>query len=265
MTNLSVTTSFVQGSRHASKSERFVPVKPSQISDVLADHGLFLNHLKTGKARHEDRADHQTTIARYVAAESSDMVRAIGAGSSLDLLVKAPHLTGCVEFRLGFFRGTCANQWNMGTLFANVKVRHAAGCLEEINRLIPSLVGQRDRLIAKIGEMQSRQVTPHQLAGLATRVAELRLAGVENVTRVRTADLVQVRRADDRQNDLFSVANVLQENAVRYGLRYELRSQNNEGRPITRHMSTRPVIDTTATGVELTGSIWEQAAALLAS
>lgn len=268
MSNLAVSTSFVQDSRHVSKSPRFVPVQPSQISMVLADHGLFLNHLKTGHARHEDRAHHQTTIARYVAHDSADMVRAIGAGSSLDLLVKAPHLNGAVEFRLGFFRGTCANQWNAGKLFASVRVSHFAGCLDTIDRLIPALIGRRDELIAQIGQMQARTLNAHELAQLASGVATIRLAGaqnVENISRVHTGDLLQVRRADDRRNDLFSVANVLQENALRFSMRYDLRSQNNEGRPITRRMSTRPVMDTTASAVEMTGSIWEQAAALLAS
>jgi len=261
--NLAITTSFVQDQRHVSKSERFVPVQPSQISDVLANHGLRLNHLKTGKARINERAHHQTTIARYVADDSQDIVKAIGQGSTLDLLVKAPHLTGCVEFRLGFFRGSCANQWNAGKLMARVKVRHTGDCLDEIDRAIPALIEQRAEMIDMIRRMQEHQVSAPELAGLARNVANIRLEGVENINQVRLTDLVQPRRLEDRQTDLFSVANVLQENALRYGIRYGINSHDKRGRETVRRMHTRPVIETTGRAVDMTGSIWEAAAELL--
>ena len=257
-----ITTSFVQDQRHASKSERFVPVQPAQISEVLADHGLVLSHLLTGRARKSERAHHQTTIARYSATDSTDIVRAIGQGSSLDLLVKAPHLTGCVELRLGFFRGYCANQWNAGTLIGRVKVRHTGDCLETLNRAIPALVGQRCALVDQIGAMSERQLTAPELASLAESVASIRLAGVESVTAVHTNGLLRPRRAQDARSDLFSAVNVLQENAFRYGVEYEAR-HTVEGRETVRNMTTRRVIDTTASAVEMTGSIWEAAAKLL--
>lgn len=258
-----ISTSFVQDQRHVSKSERFVPVQPSQISDVLADHGLMLGHLKSGHARLAERADHQTTIARYVANESADIVRAIGAGSTLDLLVKAPHLTGCVEFRLGFFRGSCANQWNCGTLLARVKVRHTGDCLNEINRAIPALIAQREQMIGAIAQMQGRQINASELAQLAGKVADIRLDGADGARNVRVSDLVRPRRLEDRGTDLFSAVNVLQENALRYGIRYETLAQDSRGRETVRHMVTRKVIETTGRAVEMTGDIWEAASALL--
>jgi hypothetical protein len=261
---MQISTSFVQDSRHVSKSERFVPVQPSQISAVLADHGLVLNHLKSSKARLQENAHHQTTIARYVSTDSADMIRAIGNGSTLDLLVKAPHLTGCVELRLGFFRGVCANQWNAGSLVGRVKIRHTGDCLELLNRAIPALVAQRSALVAQIETMGARQLTAPELAGLAQAVADIRLDGIEHISRARIADLMRVRRPEDQRSDLFSAVNVLQENALRFGLRYETR-QTVEGvrDPVVRHMATRRMIDTTATSVEMTGSIWEAAAKLL--
>lgn len=259
---MQVSTSFVQDKRHMSKSERFVPVQPSQIAGVLADHGLHLNHLKTSVARSIERAHHQTSIARYVAQDSTDMVRTIGQGSTLDLLVKAPHLTGCIELRLGFFRGTCANQWNAGKLLGAVKIRHTGDCLNELSRAIPALVGRRNELVGQIEAMAARSVMGAEVAELTRRIADIRIGEVpgNGYTRdVHYSDLLRVRRSDDNRADLFTVVNVLQENAMRFGLRYDLRSDNLP----TRHMTTRRIIDTTATSVEMTGSIWETAASLL--
>lgn len=258
---MNVSTSFVQDSRHATKSARFVPVQPSQLALVLADHGFSLNHLKTGKARLPERANHQTTIARYVASDSADMQRLLGYGSSLDLLVRAPHLTGSIELRLGFFRGTCANQWNAGKLLAAVRVPHMGNCLEALNQAIPQLVGQRSELADAITRMSARDVTPGELAELATRVADLRMVGVENVQSRHVTDLLRPRRTADARSDLFSVANVLQENALRFGMRYETQV----GEASVRHLVTRKVVETSGSAIELTGGIWEAAAALLAA
>ncbi len=257
-----LTTSYVQDQRHVSKSARFVPVQPAQIGMVLADHGFQLGHLKTSRARNPERADFQTTIARYVASDSADLVKVLGQGSTLDLLVKAPHLTGSIELRLGFFRGTCANQWNAGTLLARVKIPHFGGCLEELSRAIPALVNQRTLLAGSIAHMSERQLSTQELADFAQRVADMRMAGIENVQRVYVSDLLQPRRAADLQGDLFTVANVLQENLLRHGMRYEARAETNDG---IRHMTTRKIVETTGTAHELTGNIWEAAAQLLAA
>jgi hypothetical protein len=257
-----ISTSFVQDSRHATKSQRFVPVQPSQLALVLADHGFSLNHLKTGHARNPERADHQTTIARYVAHDSADICSLLGDGSSLDLLVRAPHLTGAIELRLGFFRGVCANQWNAGKLLASVRVSHMGNCLETLNRAIPQLVAQRSELADAITRMSAQTVTPAQLAGLAQSVADIRMAGIDNVQRAHVSDLLRPRRAADARSDLFSVANVLQENALRFGMRYELAGAEAIR---SRNMITRKVIETSATAIEMTGNIWEAAAQLLSA
>lgn len=259
-----LTSSYVQDQRHATKSARFVPVQPSQIGLVLADHGFELGHLKTAHARNPERADHQTTIARYTARDSADVARIIGDGSKLDILVRAPHLTGSIEIRLGWFRHTCANQWNAGSLLATFKTPHLAGCLEALNAAIPRLVAQRSALVDSIAQMSARAVTPHELVDLAHRVADLRMAGIESVSQRHVGDLLTLRRDADSRSDLFSVANVLQENALRFGMRYE--QVTGEGPALaTRNMRTRPVVETTGRAIELTGSIWEAASALLAA
>lgn len=260
---MQISTSFVQDKRHMSKSERFVPVQPSQIAEVLADHGLRLGHLLTSKARAPERAHHQTSIARYVADDSRDLARVVGEGSTLDLLVRAPHLTGCIELRLGFFRGTCANQWNAGKLLEAVRIRHTGNCLETLSRAIPALVARRTELLGQIETMAARDVTGAELAELARRVADIRLGEVhEGFGReVRYSDLLTVRRPQDSRSDMFTVANVLQENALRFGVRYDLTHPEQA----TRHMTTRRIVETTASAVEMTGSIWEAASAILAA
>ena len=250
--------SFVQDRRHDSKSERFTAIQPAQFAMVLADHGFNMVGLKASRAKLPDRAEHQTTIARYRSERALQV-----NGLNLDIMIKAPHLYGSVEFRLGFFRGACANQWNMGQLFATYKLRHTADYLERANQIIPSLLGQCDTLTNTIHALQSRQATAGEVVALAQATVRQRLEGVEGVSRVHAGDLVRVRRADDDATDLFSVSNVIQENAIRYGFRYEQTNRDERGYQRTRHLTTRAVNEASDRAVALNASIWDEAAKLL--
>ena len=254
-----VSTSFVQDQKHASKSDKFVAIQPSQIATVLADHGFDLIGLKSGRAKDPSRADHQTTIARYRSNAAFEV-----KGLNLDIMFRVPHLYGALEARLGFFRGVCANQWNMGQLFQVEKVRHTGDALSQIDTLIPRLVAQQASLIEMIQLMQARNVTPEELTQLATDVAQARVSDIENVSQIKTVDLLRPRRQDDTASDLFTVANVLQENATRFGIRYQTKTVNPETNVVSiRDYTSRRVNEASVKAIQLNASIWDIATKLV--
>ena len=256
--NQTVSTSFLQDQKHLTKSERFQAIKPAMIAEVLDGHGFDLVHLKTGKAKTADRADFQTTVARYRSRDGFEI-----EGLNFDIIFKVPHLYGSLQGVLGLFRGTCANQLNVGTHFENVKVKHLGNPQAELDALIPRLVAQREKLVETVKMMQARDVTLSELASLAQKVASIRLQGVENVSRIETTDLLKVRRQDDAKNDLFSCLNVIQENVLRYGLRYQIASTAQDGTAQTRNMTARKVREESVRAIDLNASIWDAATQLL--
>lgn len=256
--NQTVSTSFIQDQKHLTKSERFQAIKPAMIAEVLDSHGFDLVHLKTGKAKTADRADFQTTVARY---RSRDGFAIDGLG--FDIIFKVPHLYGSLQGVLGLFRGTCANQLNVGTHFENVRVKHLGSPQNELDALIPRLVAQRAQLVETVQMMQSRNVTPTELVELAREIAGIRLQGVENVAKIEVTDLIKVRRQDDAKNDLFSVLNVIQENVLRYGMRYQINSTAQDGTVSIRNMNARKVREESVKAIDLNASIWDAASKLL--
>jgi hypothetical protein len=256
--NNTVSTSFVQDQKHLTKSDRFQAIKPAMIAEVLNDHGFDLVHLKTGKAKSADRADFQTTIARY---RSRDGFAIDGLG--FDIIFKVPHLYGSLQGVLGLFRGTCANQLNVGTHFENVKVKHLGNPQSELDALIPKLVAQRDQLVETVKLMQARDVTPSELVALAQKVASIRLDGVDNIVKIETSDLLKVRRQDDAKNDLFSCLNVIQENVLRYGLRYQINSVDQNGTTQIRNQTARKIREESVRAIDVNASIWDAATQLL--
>ena len=253
-----ISTSFVQDQKHATKSDRFQAIKPSMIAEVLDAHGFDLVHLKTGKAKTQDRADFQTTVARY---RSRDGFSIDGLG--FDIIFKVPHLYGSLQGVLGLFRGTCANQLNVGTHFESVKVKHLGNPYQELDSLIPRLVAQREQLVETVKMMQARDVTPSELVALAQDVAKIRLADVQGLQKIETTDLLKVRRQDDAKNDLFSCLNVIQENVLRFGLRYQIETTAQDGTVSIQNRTARKVREESVKAIDLNASIWDAATKLL--
>jgi hypothetical protein len=110
--------------------------------------------------------------------------------------------------------------------------------------------------------MQAKELTPSDISGLAVSMAEIRLAEVTSLKKIKTTDLLTVRRLDDDKRDLFTVYNVLQENLLRYGVRYEIESQLN-GETIIQQRTTRKVAEDTPRAIELNGMMWDKATRLL--
>lgn len=258
MSNVQVSTSFIQGAKHGEKSVRFAPIQPSQIASVLDSHGFDLVHLKTANAKKADRQDFQTTVARY---RSRDGFAVDGLG--FDLIFKIPHLYGSLQGVLGLFRGTCANQLNVGTHFESIKVKHLGTPMGELNSLIPQLVAQREKLVETVKSMQARDVSPTEVVTLAKELAGVRLENTENALNLQIADLIKVRRQDDAKNDLFSVVNVIQENLIRYGMRYQVQSTDQNGVNSLSNRRTRPIKSESIAAITLNASIWDAASKLL--
>lgn len=258
-------TSFTQDQKHETKSNKFIAIQPSQIGAALIGQGFDLVHLKMGKARKAGNETHQTTIARY--RQNHELK--IG-GNYMDLVFKVPHLYGAIEAFVGTYRLVCSNGMVVGTkFFAPPRIKHVGDAQSQIDALIPQLVAKHDELVANIEFLQSRDVTSSQVAEFVRVSANLRLQGTGNVSNIQYSDLTRVRRADDAGNDAFTVLNVVQENLMRYGMRYETRSIDDTGRETVRNMTARPVTrsrmgDTESVrSVDLNASLWDAANEIL--
>lgn len=261
-----MSTSFVQDQKHVSKTDRFVAIQPSKIESMLKPLGFDLVSLKTGKARRLDRVDHQTTIARYRAPNGLKI-----NGLDLDLVFKVPHLYGALEAFLGTYRQICTNGLVVGHKFFNPpRIRHTGDALYSLETIVPVLASKHDQLADSIRSMQAREVNPERLAEFIKAVTTLRLGNDEKIVNVQYRDLTTVRRDADTGRDVFSVLNVVQENVMRYGLRYQTKSTDANGVETLRNMTARPVSWTrkigeveTSRSVDLNASIWDKANEIL--
>lgn len=257
-------TSFTQDEAHLTKSSKFVTLTPSETAQIMADHGFEQVSLNMGRARKRDRIAHQNVTARYRSRNALKI-----GGLWMDIVAMQKHLYGADQFFLGTFRQICSNGLTVGQKFSTGRVVHLGSAESQLNALLPRLIAQHDQLVAHIEMMMSRDVTPTEVASLTETVAKLRLDGIKNVSNVSYRDLAVVRRPEDNGRDLFTVMNVLQENAMRYGIRYQTETSDDFGLKTVRNVVARPVTRTrqgdieTVRSVELNASIWDAAMEIL--
>ena len=258
-----VSTSFAQDQKHVSRSEKYVQIQTADIGQKLLslDAGFVLGHVKTGRARKPENAHHQVNISRFQKPDD-EIQRLCGNGSTLDILVRNVHLGGCLEFRLGFFRGFCANAWNTGTGVTSIKVRHTGDALEKIEELLPRIVAQRDEMIDLIKSMQARNVSPLEIAQLTKTVIDARLADTENLDSVDYAFAMRPMRKEDAAPTLFNVINVLEEKA-RLGIPYTTKTVNDQNETVIRQRTTRRLDSASNKAFDLAGTAWETAVQFL--
>lgn len=254
-------TSFVQEQKHMTKSNRFQHVTPQLIEQVAQNFGFNLVSLKTGQARNAERADHQTTIARY--RHESEMK--IG-GLNVELVFKVPHLYGAIEGFLGTYRQICSNGLSVGVKFDQIKIKHLGNPIEELYREIPRLVAQSHAMFEDIQRMQDTTLSLSSALSLASQSAMIRLDGVNNIAAVNSAQLLTPNRESDASMDLWTQFNLVQENIFRRGVSYQALTTNFETNETSiRNMTTRRVNPASASSITLNGQLWDVASSLIAA
>ena len=260
-----VKNSFTQDERHESKSAKFVPVAPKWGAEILKEHGYFLKSLSMGRARKLENAAHQTTIATYQ-NETPQRVGDIFARITL----KIPHIYGAIVPYWGFLRLSCLNGNALKLASTNVgRIAHTGNSLSQFEATVLQMVAGVEQLNDSIREMQAREVTPTQVAEFVREIASLRLGQGENIKNVQFADLLKVRRNTDSGRDAFTTYQVVQENLMRYGIRYQTESQDANGITTVRNVVARPITRTaqgeieTSRSVDLNASLYDSALKIL--
>lgn len=243
--------SFTQDEKHLSKSEKFVPVKPEWGAEILNEYGYFLKSLNVGKARKTENAAHQTTIATY----QKETQLAVG-DIFPRITLKIPHIYGAIQTLAAFLRLSCLNG-NAVRLDETKapRIKHLGDAMSQFENTVRGLVSYTDEMNDSIREMMARDVTPSQVADFVREAVNLRLGHNPNVQDVDYSTLLTVRRASDSGRDAFTQYQVVQEALMRFGFKYGLKSQDENGVVSIRNMTARPVTRSNTGEIETIRSV----------
>lgn len=225
---------------HDSRSERFMPIPTIRVIDALRREGFFPVSAKQSNTRDVSRVDftkHMITLRRQ------DPSRKYQVGDTVfEIWLKnANDGTASYELGAGLFRIRCLNglRCDLGSI-GQIRVKH-------MGKDIPHQVVEGTYKVLEASEVAlaapqdwSRLPLPKPAAdALAAAAHTLRFGDSEQGKAIEAARLLHVRRPDDRQNDLWTGFNVVQENIVRGGITARMRTTREDAQGRTYQSSRR--------------------------
>ena len=225
-----IAPSIFAASPWGSMSARYRMVPTIEVVNMLAGEGFRPVRAAQSRSRIEGKADFTKHLIRFRHDTNLDPIR-VGEEVPELILTNSHDGTSAYRFMSGIFRLVCSNGLTVQSAdFGSVSVRHSGGASFErqIIHATREVIADAPRTLEKIETWKGIELAPKQREAFAAAVLELR-----DSKAIEPAQLLAPRRADDRKSDLWTTANVIQENTMKGGLR----GRAEAGRRVT----TRPV------------------------
>lgn len=211
-------------------SGRYKMVPTNEVVSILGDQGFRPVRAMQSRSRIEGKGDFTRHMIRF--RHDAFLTPAVVGAELPELVLTNSHDgTSAYRFMAGIFRLVCSNGLTVQSAdFGSISVRHSGGAdfQERIIDATFEVVSEMPRTVAKIEEWKQIGLTRPQQEAFAAAALELR-----DKKPVEPEQLLAVRRPDDRKADVWTTANVIQENLIKGGLR---------GHASTgRRTTTRPV------------------------
>ena len=216
-----VAPSIFATSAHESRSERFKPIPTIEVLRGLMTEGFVPVGAKQSASRTEGKADFTKHLIRLRRVDDGKVYR-VGDTVCEILLKNANDGTSAYELLAGLFRIRCMNSLvtQTGTIDA-IKVRHSGDVGAKVIEGTYRVLNEAERTLTAPQDWATHKLNRDEKQVLAEAVHVLRFgdADGETTTPIKPEQFLMPRRHDDRADDLWTVWNVAQENAIRGGLR----------------------------------------------
>ena len=226
---------------HGSRSERYTHIPTSAILDRMRANGFMPTFAQQGRSRTPGKAEYTKHMLKFSYAGELPGARN-GVGAAPQVCVMNSH-DGTRSFKLvaGLIRFACLN----GLIVAedgtssSLRVRHTGDIVDQVIEGSFEVLEESRRALGHAEEWAGISLIRDERIAIAEQVHALRFPAVEGKAKTpfQPEQLLTVRRPADRGSDLWTTANVLQENAIRGGLSARTRTPAGQRRNVT----SRPV------------------------
>lgn len=247
---------YAESRSHEKTSERYEFIPTSKVLEGLKGEGWFPVLAHETNVRHggENHAKHMVRFRNQ-----RDITDDWGYGSSIIgelipeiVLVNAHNGTSSFQLHAGIFRVVCANGMIVSdSTIQNHKIRHTGNAVNDVIEAVYSIVEETPKAIEKIADYKAILLNDNEKEILAQVALGLRWNDPDGDIPFRPSQLLQPRRYNDNQDDLWSVFNRIQENMLRGGMRGFKR--DNKG---YRRRTTARAIKSVSEDVRLNKSLW---------
>lgn len=205
---------------HESRSERFKPIATIDVVRMLDKEGFGVVGAQQSVTRHADRKNFAKHMLRLRRKDGEQ--KHVGDTIFEVLLKNANDGSAAYDLLSGLWRIRCLNSLvSMSTQMATQRVRHSGDVAPKVIEGVFEVIKDADRSLEAPDKWgQLLLPAPEQEAfAKAAHAIRFPVDGYGNqTTHVRPEQLLKVRRDGDRETDLWTVFNRVQENVIRGGL-----------------------------------------------
>lgn len=241
--------------KHASRSDKFIAVPTIDVVRELQRHDFLPVGAKQSRTRDASRKDYTKHLIRFRHASTITPSRATGGVPEI-ILRNANDGTSSYDLMAGVWREVCLNGLVVCTQgLDSVKVRHnGRKVIDDVIEGTYRVLGQTESYMAAPLQWQGITVSREAAKAYAESAHMLRFDSTD--TPIKPEQLLVPRRVEDRATDLWTVFNVVQENAIKGDLSGTRASIDASGHLRTRRVTTRP-IDGIDQNVKLNQALWK--------
>jgi hypothetical protein len=204
-------------------SSRYTFVSTAQVVDLLRGEGWEPVKANQQRVRLADRQGFQTHEIRFARRDDLDRDQFAVGDCRPELILQNAH-DGTRAYRIdaGLYRLVCRNGLVVADAdFAHVAIRHVDVSADKFASAAQAVAEGTPRVLEVIARWRAVQLTGLVRHNFAARAAALRWDADQPVTRLLNPDqLLAPVRYGDRETDLWTTFNVVQERLCRGGLRY---------------------------------------------
>ena len=235
---------------HSSRSARFTPVPTIDVVNGMRQAGFQPVAAKQSGARTSDRRDFAKHLVRFrrLADAGSELV--LGQVYAETVLGNANDGSSSYQLFGGLFRLACLNGLVVadGTI-QSIRIGHTGKIINRVIEGSYSVVEQTNKAVEVCSKWKQIKLDAHEQQAFAKAAHELRFGPTAEgeVSPIQPHQLLGTRRHADVGNDLWTVFNRVQENAIKGDLTGYTKAGyviNNAGREVwrpSRRVSTRTV------------------------
>lgn len=216
---------------HAMVSEKYSFVPTIQAVDLLRSVGWLPIDARQSRARNSDRNGYQKHIIRFI---QGGILR---DEERVDMVLTNSHDRGCAfQLTASVWRKICGNGLMVSSDLYNFSHRHIGFDGQAFMDSAYKIAESAGEIASQVDDLKIIELEPDEKGVYAAAAHRLVYDDIDNAP-ITPSQLLQERRYDDKGNDLWSVANKIQENLIRGGLKGSKRGVNGRIRKVT----TRPV------------------------
>lgn len=225
---------FTQASSHKT-SNKYQSISTEQIIDKLMSEGFFPTWATQTMSQSQESklfAKHMLRFQRHDALQNTQ-------GLYPELVLVNSH-DGLSSYRLmaGLFRVVCSNGLIAGQAYNEIRIKHQGDVIGNVIEGTYKVIETANQMLDVSDDMASISLNTDEKEIFAEAAHALKFSDSEGSLTVSPKSLLQSRRyADQKDNDLFTVFNVIQENLIKGGIRgYRLNKYGYTTRTKTREV-----------------------------